>query len=84
MKHKATLNMMTKWPDKRFDDMRHVIRAYLTSAQYSHLINARADRKQQGLTNTCFATLTLNTYEALGIDHMVITSEAAVVDFESR
>jgi len=46
----ATLKMMARWPDDKFDNMRRVLRESLTSEQYSHLINMRADMKQNGLS----------------------------------
>jgi hypothetical protein len=42
----ATLKMMAKWPDHKFENMRRVLRESLTAEQYSCLINMRADMKQ--------------------------------------
>ena len=54
----ATLNMMAKWPDDKFDNMRRVLRESLTSEQYSYLINRRADLKQNDVTQI-YASFTL-------------------------
>jgi hypothetical protein len=54
----ATLNMMARWPDDKFDNMRRVLRESLTSEQYSRLINMRADLKQNDVTQI-YASFTL-------------------------
>ena len=54
----ATLKMMARWPDDKFDNMRRVLRESLTAEQYSRLINLRADMKQNGLSQT-YAYFTL-------------------------